>query len=176
MMEDIKTVKHPMFIGPVLIHQLKNFSAFNYFASTLIGHNKNPRNVWAFRTDGDPALINAFTHNFPCAKQLRCFIHLKCNIAEKLKERGVSSPVAGKFLCDIFGKWSGATYAEGLVDSSDEDNFKLCLENCRELWVTRESSSLRPGQISFYDYFCKHYSDVVCYNTLKVLLRDKMAS
>ena len=28
---------------------------------------------------------------------------------------------------------------------------------------------MRPGQISFYDYFCKHYSDVICYNTLKDL-------
>ena len=77
--------------------------------------------------------------------------------------------MADEFLCDIFGKRSGDTYEEVLVDSSDEDNFKLRLENCKELWVTRESSNLRPGQISFYDYFCKHYSDVVCYNTLKDL-------
>ena len=75
--------------------------------------------------------------------------------------------MADVFLC---GKRSGETYEEGLVDSSDEDDFKLRLEiNCRELWVTRESSSLRPGQISFYDYFCKHYSNVVSYNTLKDL-------
>ena len=31
MLEDITTGRHPSFLGPVLVHQRKNFSAFNYF-------------------------------------------------------------------------------------------------------------------------------------------------
>ena len=39
-LEDVTTGKHPTFVGPILVHQRKNFSAFNYFASILISHNK----------------------------------------------------------------------------------------------------------------------------------------
>ena len=169
MLEDITTGKHPTFVGPVLVHQRKNFSAFNYFASTLISHNKKLRNVCAFGTDGDPALIDAFTHNFPYAKQLRCFIHLKRNVTEKLKERGIPNDVADEFLADIFGKRVGNTYEEGLVDSCNESDFKVRLDRCKQLWLNRESAYLRPGQLSFYDYFLKYYADVVCYNMLKDL-------
>ena len=86
MLEHTTTGKHPTLVGPVLVHQRKNFPAFNYFANTLISHSKKLRNVCAFGTDGDQALIDALGHNFSHAKQLRCFIHIKRNIAEKLKE------------------------------------------------------------------------------------------
>ena len=103
MLESATTMKHPHFLGPILVHQRKNFSAFNYLASTLISHCKKLRDVQAFGTDGDPALIEVLSHNFSSAKQLRCFIHLKRNITEKLKERGIASLDAQEFLADIFG-------------------------------------------------------------------------
>lgn len=90
MLEDTLTKKHPHFMGPILVHQRKNFGAFNYLASTLISQCKKLREVQAFGTDGDPALIEALSHNFHSAKQLRCFIHLRKNIAEKLRERGIA--------------------------------------------------------------------------------------
>ena len=40
MLQDIKTLKHPIMLGPLLVHQKVDFPAFNYFASTLIGLNK----------------------------------------------------------------------------------------------------------------------------------------
>ena len=70
MLEDTTTMKHPHFPGPVLVHQQKNFSAFNYLASMLIGHCKKLRDVQAFGTHGNPALIEALTHHFNSAKQL----------------------------------------------------------------------------------------------------------
>ena len=39
MVEDIKTKKHPVMLGPLLVHQKFDFTAFNYFVSTLIGLN-----------------------------------------------------------------------------------------------------------------------------------------
>ena len=59
-------------IGPILVHQRKNFAAFNYFASTLICFSKKLQEIQAFGTDGDGALVEAFTHNFPFAIQLAC--------------------------------------------------------------------------------------------------------
>ena len=109
MLEDVTTGRHPTFMGPILVHQRKNFSVFNYFANTLISHDKKLRDVRTLGSDGYPALIDAFTHNFPCAKQLRYFIHLKRSVSEKLKERGIPSAVADEFLADIFGKQTATT-------------------------------------------------------------------
>ena len=36
MIVDFITQKHPTMASPVLVHQRKNFSAFNYFANTLV--------------------------------------------------------------------------------------------------------------------------------------------
>ena len=112
MLEDISTGKHPSLLGPVLIHQRMDFAAFNYFTSTLIGFSKKLRNLRAFGTDGQEALIDAFGYSFPSAMQLRCFI------SEKLKEYGIPAAVAEEFVDDIFGKRIGSTFNEGLVDAN----------------------------------------------------------
>ena len=59
------------------------------FASTLVGCRRELRKILSFGSDGDKALVEAFTHNFPNAIQLRCFIHFKRNAQEKLKEYGL---------------------------------------------------------------------------------------
>ena len=84
MLEDINTGKSPLILGPVLVHQSVDFSAFKYFASTLIGCRRELRHVLACGTDGDKALVEAITHSFPYALQLRCFLHFRRNIQEKL--------------------------------------------------------------------------------------------
>ena len=112
MLEGVITGKHPSLLGPVLIHQKMAFSTFNNFSSTLVGFSKNLRQLTAFGTDGRESLIDAFSHSFPFALQLRCFIHFKKNISEKLKVYGIPPSVAKEFLDDIFGKHSGSTYSE----------------------------------------------------------------
>lgn len=57
MLQDIKTQKHPIMLGALLVHQKVDYGAFNYYASTLIGLNKDIRNVLSFGTDGDKALV-----------------------------------------------------------------------------------------------------------------------
>ena len=94
MLEDTKTRKPPLLLGPMLIHQSVDFSAFNYFMSTLIGCRRELRHVMAYGTDGDKAIIEAMTHSFPYAIQLRCFIHFRRNVEEKLKNLGIPSLVS----------------------------------------------------------------------------------
>ena len=67
MLEDVHTGKHPIMVGPMLVHQRMQFSTFNYFFSTLIGHNKSLRHVLAFGTDGDKKLTEALGYSFPFA-------------------------------------------------------------------------------------------------------------
>ena len=166
--------KHPTMASPMLVHQRKNFSSFNYFANTLVGFNKQLQHIKVFGTDGDQALIEAFSHNFSKPKQLRCFIHLKQNIAGKLKDTGMPPSVCQDFLSDIFGKKSSVVIEEGLVDSSSIAEFDGRLQNCKEVWLNREKLHGRLNQTSssFFDQFSLNYADIFCHTTLKSLRRD----
>ena len=160
MLVDITSKKNPTMAGPVLVHQRKNFATFNYFASTLVSFNKKLHGLLAFGTDGDEALIEAFSHNFPFAIQLRCFLHMKRNIQSKLGERGLPSSVSEEFLSDIFGKHVCSRYEEGLVDSVSSVDFESRLQNCKDVWNAREVNYLHPGRALFFDYFVQQYSKV----------------
>ena len=134
MLEDARTRKHPVIVGPMLVHQRMQFSTFNYFASTLVSSSKPLKNVLAFGTDGDKNLVEALAHNFPNAIQLRCFIHFKKNIQERLRDLGIPTTVACAFLNDIFGSSVGGSRLEGLVDVSSMEDFDRKLESLEEVW------------------------------------------
>ena len=169
MIEDVTTKKSPLLLGPVLVHQSTNFSAFNYFASTLVGCRPNLRHVLAFGSDGDKALVEAFTHNFAYAIQLRCFIHFRRNVAEKLKNLGFSSSISQEFLDDIFGKHIRNSYQEGLVDCCSSDDFDRRLSQLKSVWDSRESLHLSTAESSFYNFFLKYQSTVIKYHMRKDL-------
>lgn len=120
LLQDVRSKQHPTITGPIVIHQQTDFASYNYFAATLISHNKQLRTILCFGTDGDKALVEAFAQNFPYAIQLRCFIHFRRNIEEKLRTLGIPHHVADEYLCDIFGKRRGSSYVEGLVDCRSE--------------------------------------------------------
>lgn len=169
MLEDVYTGKHPIMVGPMLVHQRMQFSTFNYFASTLIGSNKMLRNVLAFGTDGDKNLTEALGHNFPFALQLRCFLHFKRNVKEKLHDLGIPKNVSQEFLDDIFGKCDGSSKVEGLVDSSSVQNFDQQLEALEDPWNARELPYSSQAGPKFYDYFVRFQADVVRHHMRKDL-------
>lgn len=108
MLQDVRNTCHLTMIGPALVHQQKDFASFNYFISTLISHDKRLQNLLSFGTDGDKAIISALSHNFSCAVQLRCFLHFKRNMQEKLHSYGISKTVSAEFVADVFGKQCGS--------------------------------------------------------------------
>ena len=167
MIKDIKSKKHPIILGPMLVHQKVDFPAFNYFASTLIGLQKELKHVLAFGTDGDKAL--ALSHNFPFAIQLRCFLHFKKNVEQKLREFGIPSHLAQEFVANIFGKHVGNTYQEGLVDSCSLDEFDQCLEGLKELWDEQEKPFAPASGPQFHRHFIQYNADVVHYHMRKDL-------
>ncbi len=162
MLEDISTKKHPAMLGPVLVHQRMEFASFNYFANTLVGFNKKLRNIRAFGTDGQESMLEAFSHCFPLASNLRCSIHFKNNITEKLKEYGIPSAVSREFVADVFSNRSGNTY-EGLVDATSQD-FWARLESCKVISDVRESPYAPSSGPRFYDYFRRYKASQVCNN------------
>lgn len=58
--------KPPVLIGPVLIHYRKTFETYLFFASSMIGLKKELQNLHAFGTDGEKALIDAFSRVSLC--------------------------------------------------------------------------------------------------------------
>ena len=169
MLQDIKTGMSPLMLGPVLIHQRVDFTAFNYFASTLVGCRRELRKILSFGSDGDKALVETFTHNFPNAIQLRCFIHFKRNVQEKLKEYGFAASVTSEFTADIFGKCVGNTIYAGLVDSASLGEFDERFECLKPVWELRESTCMPTSEPRFYNYFSQYQADVVRYHMRKDL-------
>ena len=161
MLEDVHTGNHPIMVGPMLVHQRMQFSTFNYFASTLISYNKLLRNVLAIGTDGDKNLTEALGHNFPFALQLRCFLHFKKNVKEKLRELAIPNHVSQEFLDDIFGKREGNVRIEGLVDVSSVEDFDHKLDALEGPWNVRESPHAGQTGPQFFDHFKCVKADVV---------------
>ena len=72
----------PVFLGPVLIHYRKNFPSFLHFAASLVSLRKELQCLRVFGTDGEKALVDAFTHEFRFAIHLHRSIHV-CNNVKK---------------------------------------------------------------------------------------------
>ena len=152
---------HPVLLGPVLIHQTKQFRPFHYFASTLTRLNPNLANIRAFGTDGEPELIKAFKVAFSNAIHLRCANHLRQNIKDKLHSLKMQV-VAGEVLCDIFGKQIGSNYESGLLDAASSESFWKSLHRVKECWNNLERSCDPSKDPVFHNWFCKHKANEIC--------------
>ena len=118
-----RTSRHPIFIGPVMIHYKKTFSTYMYFASTLVGLRPALSSVRCFGTDGEEPLFKAFQHAFPEAIHLLCSTHMRRNIKAKLTELAVDETTKQVVIADIYGKQVATHHIEGLVDSRNEAEF-----------------------------------------------------
>ena len=153
------TSRHPNLLGPILIHQRKQFANYHYFTSTLVGCRPEMRQLHAFGTDGVKALVQACHSQFPDAIHLRCWLHFKDNLMSKL-ERGLHLPrnVTQEFIADIMGSIS--TLEHGLVDAEDEQVFTAQLHSLKDVWNNRERACTKEDPV-FYDWFLEHCKDVI---------------
>ena len=150
----------PVLVGPACIHYKKSFSTYVFFASTIVGQCRELEGVRAIGTDGELALIDAFKHEFGFAQHLTCFIHVRRNVKDKLREYSISSQLATEILDDVFGKKLGSVYIKGLVDSIDTADFD---EKEKMLFVKwRNSEHTSESNIEgFIDWFHRFKSPVV---------------
>ena len=134
LLEIRRNKRPPIFLGPLLIQYKKTFSTYLFFASSLIGQCPQLEGIREFGTDGEQPLIDAFSHELGFSQHLTCFIHVRRNIKEKLSNCNIPSDVAKLVLDDIFGHRLGTVLEEGLVDSSDNDDFQAKLESLLHKW------------------------------------------
>ena len=92
-----------MLIGSLFVQVKKDFQVYNFFASSLVSKRPELAQLQCFGTDGETALVKAFSAVFTKAVHFCCFLHFHQNIEHKLQEFGVSSAAIKEYRRDIFG-------------------------------------------------------------------------
>ena len=153
------TSDHPSMLGPILIHQRKQFQNYQFFSTSLLGLRPSLQQLCAFGTDGEVALVDAFHSAFPNAIHLRCFLHFKDNLKHKLEHKmKIPRHVSNEFLFNVLGCVSSRE--KGLVNAEDEEIFTTQLESLREPWNEREEAATKMEPI-FHDWFIRNCSNTI---------------
>ena len=155
------TEEHPIFLGPLLIHNRLNYASYSYFAHQIVSLKPQLRNIRAIGTDGEEALYTAMKNVFHEAVHLRCFRHVRENILAKLRELNLTQSAQDEIISDIFGKKISATEQQlGLVDST-ETEFEEKLSTLKDRWDLLELRNRRMlanegGEPKFYRWFLQY--------------------
>ena len=158
--------EHPVMLGALFVHQCKTFSTYNFFFSHLVGLCPGLKNIRCFGTDGEKALVNALHTQFKSAIHLRCFLHFRGNLQDKLADIGISRPNAQEFLKDVFG--NPALLENGLVDAEVtelDDEF----DNLKDAWDKHEVALSGRAFPSFHQWFKRNCLEEV----RNCMLKDK---
>ena len=157
----------PVFIGPTLIQYKKTFHTYLFFASTLIGLRRQLEALRTFGTDGEKPLSDAFSHEFRYAIHLTCFNHCRQNIKREMQQLGYPESLISGALNDIFGHQEGSTFFEGLVDSSNEEEFESKLAMLKDQWEEKEN--IHGTKTGFYNWFVQNKASVMKLTMLKTV-------
>ena len=162
-LEHTNTGKPPVFIGPLLMHQRKDWKTYSKFAHSLTTAKPELEGILACGTDGEKALIEGFQRNLRFAVFLRCFLHFKDNIKRELTERGITAEAKKQFSDEIFGIQDGTTKYTGLVDCNSDEEFDSKLAALKANWEEREAlNGSNQKKKTFFDWFlCEKMSDIL---------------
>jgi len=103
--------QHPVFVGPSFIHMEQSTQSYYSFLFHLVGQKPSLTDLQAYGSDGEVALLNALLAVFgQNTIGLRCFIHMKNNLEDKLLKKFMVKPeVKSTIIHDIFGYKLGDT-------------------------------------------------------------------
>ena len=162
----------PIYLGPMLVHQTQQFSAYNFFASQLVGLRKELSNIRAIGTDGEAPLYDAFSGTFSNAINLRCFSHFKKNIKDKLRSLGFPDSILKEIIKDIFGTKTNDERHLGLVDCFDEKEFRGKLELLKPRWnKLEEQHRLSRMGVQLEPEFHKWFTDEKSHTIVRCMLK-----
>ena len=134
MLKSRRTGRHPVFIGPMFVHQRHTYETYFHFASEILKHRKGLGTLNAIGTDGEEQLSNAFGTVFSGAVKLLCVVHKRDNIRAKLRQLAVPEHLSKDILDSIFGYQLGDTFFKGLLDADDTLDFMAKLEELKPKW------------------------------------------
>ena len=139
---------HPTMIGPVLLHEKKTQSTYSLFGATLKSLESELKNLMAFGTDDEKALVGGFNESFERAIHLLWEIHVRKNIDTKLVSMNIKGDCKQSIMDDIFGRKIGSVFESGLSDAGSAEEFIGMLESLEEKW-----SSLHQNGKAFHSWF-----------------------
>ena len=146
LLQNRRSRKNPVMVGPMLIHRRKLFTSYHFLASQLVSMKPSLSQLQAFGTDGEECLYTAFSTQFPNARHLRCFLHFRDNCKAKLQDMNVPNHIQLIIIQDILGSFLKGK--EGLVDASDGGDLYSRLQSLKPMW-----ESCAPG---FFEWFAKN--------------------
>ena len=88
-LENPSTGQAPVFLGPLLMHQKKDWKTYSRYPNCLVTEKPEISALLACGTDEEKAIVDGFKRNVPSTTFLRCFIHYKKNIERHLENRGL---------------------------------------------------------------------------------------
>ena len=125
-----------------------------------VNPNKTTAKLKAFGTDGETALVDAFSHKFGFAIHLYCALHLRRNIKQQLHSQCFPEEHIKTTLVEILVFPKVPCIWKALIDCKTCEEFDNKLALLKPIWDARESSnSTRTAE--FYDWFVKHKSKVL---------------
>ena len=136
--------KHPTMIGPVLLHEKKTQSTYSLFGGTLKSLEPELKNLMAFGTDDEKALVGGFNETFKRATCLLYEIHLCKNIDTKLLSMDIKGESKQSVMDDIFGRMIGSVFESRLSDAGSAENFFGLFESLEEKWSSLHSNGSLP--------------------------------
>ncbi|XP_078364368.1 uncharacterized protein LOC144648781 [Oculina patagonica] len=139
---------HQTMIGPVLLHEKKTQSTYSLFGGTLKALQPELKDLMAFGTDDEKALVGGFNETFERATHLLCEIYLRKNIDTKLVSMDIKGSIKQSIMDDIFGRRIGRVFESGLSDAGSAEEFLGLFESLEGKW-----SSLHSNGKAFHSWF-----------------------
>ena len=124
--------KHPTMIGPVLLHEKKTQSTYSLFGGTLKSLEPELKNLMAFGTDDEKALVGGFNETYERVTCLLYEIRLCKNIDTKLLSMDIKGESKQSVIDDIFGRKIGSVFESRLTDAGSAENLLACLKVWRK--------------------------------------------
>ena len=137
---------NPCLLGPVMIHSRKTRESYSQLCSTMRTLEPTLKNLLAFGTDEEKALIDAFESNFDSAVHVLCTRHLRNTFKTHFRRLGVSETIQQQMLNDVFGNTWDGVQQKGLIDATTEAQFNEMCERMREEWATKYPAGLQAFQ------------------------------
>ena len=126
--------KRPPIIGSVFLHEKKTQHTYSLSGGTLKSLEPELKNLMAFGTDDEKALVGGFNETFERATRLLCEIHLRKNIDTKLVSMDIKGESKQSIMDDIFGRKIGSVFESGLLDAGSAEEFTGLLESLEKKW------------------------------------------
>ena len=141
--------KCPKMIGPVLLREKKTQSSYSLLGGILKSLEPELKNLMAFGTDDEKALVGDFNETFQRDTHLLCAIHLRKNIDTELVSMDIKGESEQSIMDDTQKERKiCSVFESGLSDAGSAEEFIGLFESLEEKW-----SLLHSNGKAFHSWF-----------------------